>query len=248
MKKIILLFSVCISILAISCKKENTTNTTIAFADEIKDYYIAIDNIDNGFGVVYFEKNGDVFIANYRDLATNISFNINSNGFEISGDSSISMAVSSTKTLNLKFKRNSSNQILLDNCSTTTKSGANFLLINRYAEMYKKADAPVFYVQNRSATESITYYTPSFNSDYSYYYKFTYINNLEIEIKNVLFSKSYLNSIIYGNIGFFSNDAGALGISVATWKGNNLKSLLVQTKDEAGVDFRNRHDVAILLQ
>ena len=98
------------TLLAISCKKEDTTTT---FADEIKDYYIAIENAGNGFGLIYFKYHGSVLYAHYQDVKNDVNFANNSEGFKISGDSSITIVVDSKNTILLNFKRNTFQYFLI---------------------------------------------------------------------------------------------------------------------------------------
>ncbi|QQR97897.1 MAG: hypothetical protein IPK18_13920 [Sphingobacteriales bacterium] len=242
MKKITLIMITLMTLLAISCKKEDTTTT---FADEIKDYYIAIENAGNGFGLIYFKYHGSVLYAHYQDVKNDVNFANNSEGFKISGDSSITIVVDSKNTILLNFKRNSNNEPILSKCTTNYKPSVSIIVTNRYAEMYKTSSAPLFYVKNKSATQTIRYSTFSIYPNYVYSYTFSYINNPEIELRNVLFNHAYSYSVIDNNLGFVSVDADAIGISVPKWRDFATACLLVETKDEAGVDFRGYHHITI---
>lgn len=230
------------TLLAISCKKEDIKKITITpLVEEIKDNYFAIEDPLNGFGILYFKTQGSNLYVYFQDINTNISYIENSDNFKILGDSSITVVVSERKSITLNFNRNVDNEISFKNCSYIRNNGVGLNFFGYYyTEMYSVSKAPFFYIKNTSLEDRIGY---NFNiRDYS----FINIEEPKFEIISNGNFISYTFNVIGNNLGFASSNELIFGISVPYWKNNNKISLLVQTKDALpNVALRNLHDVAI---
>lgn len=211
------------TILAVACKKDKLT-TAITF-NELKDYYIAVESFE-AYSVIYFNETNGTKQLIIEGIGGAISLPFDEGKAILSNDS-IYVKAGSNKSYLLSLKRDN-NRISINSSKTTNPDFKNL-------EIYKTAEAPLFYNKNGiSGNREYTYITS--NLSYKVFLRFIYYNNnsyfnWRYEPSGPIIAPQLIDPIfvIGKDLGFREIDKSSFGISVPTWNGNYKTTFLFQT-------------------